>query len=113
VKEDKKVAMHWLKKASANSDADAMAALGRLYREGSAGEKDLEKAIQYIQKAAEMGSQVAELELGYMYKEGIGFKKDIQQAFAHFKKCRRTWTSFWLLECRKYVLFHARIECAA
>jgi TPR repeat protein len=54
--------------------------LGRIYRKGLAGPRDLQKALYWYQRAAEQSDVVAQRLTGVMYREGEGTKRNYAKA---------------------------------
>ncbi len=63
-----------------SGDAEAMAEVARMLREGDGTKKDLPRAVSYYRKAIESGNVKAASSLGYMYIVGEGVKSDLAEA---------------------------------
>lgn len=68
------------KEAADAGDADAQAAVGNAYFNGSAGERDLKAARTWYEKAAKQNNLDASRRLGEMYAKGDGGPKDEKKA---------------------------------
>ena len=69
---------------AAQGDAAAQFALGALYRDGQAVERDFVQALQWLHSAADQGLLDAQLALGNIYAGGSGITKDLVQAYMWF-----------------------------
>lgn len=65
---------------AAAGDAHAQYALGKLYRDGGAVEKDILQAVIWFSTAAEKGSSYAAYALGKLYLAGEDVPKDMEKA---------------------------------
>ena len=79
--EDYEEAKEYLTRASEMGWTDADLLLGQMYRDGSNGERNLDKCISYLTKAAENGNNKAMYMLGDLFYDGKYQKKDYEQAF--------------------------------
>ena len=66
---NKTVALEYYLKAAEGGSAPAMTAVGNIYLEGEAGEKDADKALDWFKKAAALGNSIATNNIGYIYEQ--------------------------------------------
>jgi len=91
VKQDKKKAAAWYKKASIDigrshgGHREAKCKLGDMYYLGDGVKKDIERALFWYKKAAKSGDKEAQYKLGNMYYYGEGVEKNINEALKWYK----------------------------
>ncbi|MGA7327829.1 MAG: tetratricopeptide repeat protein [Rhodomicrobium sp.] len=73
-------------KAAANGYAPAMALLGMIYEDDTAGRLNLAKALEWYEKAATRQFRFAAVRLGHMYRAGRGVDKDYGKASIRYEK---------------------------
>ncbi|MBQ1845820.1 MAG: sel1 repeat family protein [Desulfovibrio sp.] len=83
---DKALSLHWLKKAADGGDPMALLALGKAYRDGSAGAQDLRRAHECFLKAGEQGDAEALFLAGQDFEEGLGAPRDPGSALDCYRK---------------------------
>lgn len=81
---DNTEAIKWYQKAIEHGDADAMSALGLMYKKGDGVEIDYEKARLLFEKAADLKNADAFVNLGVMYVNGTGVPKSTEKALSLF-----------------------------
>ncbi len=85
--EDEEKSFYWHKKAAAKGNADSMAQLGVIYRNGSnTVRKNYAEALKWLGKAAKLGQPFAMLNIGLMYLNGEGLDKNDEKSFLWFNK---------------------------
>lgn len=77
--------LEWYEKADRAEFEYASNNLGRLYYDGSLGEKDLRKAYTYFERAAEHGLVEARFRLGEMHEKGEGVEVTYAEAAYHYR----------------------------
>lgn len=75
-----------LKKQAEQGDANAQAALGFAYYDGTGFPKDYNKAVNWWRKAAGKGYTNAQTALGYAYSKGTGVPQDYNEAVNWWRK---------------------------
>jgi TPR repeat protein len=85
---EKKIAIEWLEKASANKEAEATYLLGEFHLKGLSGifNVDEKKGIELLQKSADLNFVPAMNRLGRLYLHGEHVIKDINNAYKWFNK---------------------------
>ena len=86
VKEDKKEAVKWYRKAAEQGYSRAQHNLGYMYENGYGVEQDYKEAVKWYRKAAEQGYSRAQHNLGYMYQFGERVTKDYEEAVKWYRK---------------------------
>ena len=87
--EDETEAVKWYRKAAEEGNADAQAALGNCYLDGTGVEKEETKAVRLFRKAAEQGHPEAQYQIGECYYEGFndwGVEVDESEAVKWYLK---------------------------
>ena len=75
-----------LSERAESGEAEAQAALGKLYAGGERVPQDYGKALGWYRKAAEQGYPIAQNELGAMYRDGRGVPRDYAEAIQWFRE---------------------------
>lgn len=88
-KNDKKLAVKWLKKAAKQGHVKAQYKLSYIYNYGRGVRKDDKQAIKWCRKAAEQGYASAQLELGHQYSYGVSLSKDLLKAANWYTKAAK------------------------
>ena len=70
----------WMTKAAEAGNAGAQYALGKLYRDGTHVEKDIQKAVAMFTAAAEQKNEYAAYQLGRLYLAGTDIPKNVPEA---------------------------------
>ncbi len=78
--------MDALIRSAENDDVEAVAELGRRYREGDGVETDKAKAAELLSKASDMGDVQSASSLGYMLLTGEGVDIDLSGAELHLRR---------------------------
>jgi hypothetical protein len=81
------------KKAAAQGNASAQAALGVLYEKGQGVPQDNVQAVFWYRKAADQGNAPAQTNLGFMYEKGQGVRQDNEQAVSWYRKAAERGTA--------------------
>jgi TPR repeat protein len=89
VERDIHTAIYWLNKAAESGKAEALAALGDLFREGRGGKRDCQEAHRLYLRAAEQGVVSALNALGDLYDQGLGVQRDPEMAATWYERARR------------------------
>jgi TPR repeat protein len=89
VKEDKKEAFTWFRKAAEQGYTPARFSVGVMYYKGVGVEQDRKEAAKWLRRAADQGEAKAQFNLGLMYDKGEGVKKDRGEAVQWFRKAAR------------------------
>jgi TPR repeat protein len=74
-------ALHWARKAAAQSNPQGLTVLANLYKEGIVVKKDVAEAVNYLSKAADLGNHEAARQLAMHYEGGNGVPRDYVKAF--------------------------------
>lgn len=85
VNRDHVAAAHYLQRAAAAGNDEAMARLGHMYGSGMGVTQDYAKALKYFKQAAAKQHPLALYGLGYMYLSGKGVEQNYDLAFKHFQ----------------------------
>ncbi|OSI15773.1 tetratricopeptide repeat protein [Neisseria dumasiana] len=83
-------ALFWTKKAAEQGDSQAMANLGKFYKELG----QLNEAFMWTEKAAATGNPLAEANLGFMYAHGVGVNTDKDKAWFWLDKSMKQNNSY-------------------
>ncbi|ESQ79746.1 tetratricopeptide repeat protein [Asticcacaulis sp. YBE204] len=75
------LAVHWLEKAAAKGDGEALYYLGELHYLFSEQYRDLSKARDYYTRSAETGNSQGQARLSFLYFAGRGVEKDPAEAY--------------------------------
>lgn len=89
VKQDRREAVQWFRKAADLGDMNAQFTMGMLYDKGEDLALDQGEAYRWYRKAAEQGHRQAQFNIGYMYTMGEGVKKDPKEAVIWLKKAAK------------------------
>eukprot|EP00879_Flechtneria_rotunda_P018269 GHRR01019166.1.p1 GENE.GHRR01019166.1~~GHRR01019166.1.p1 ORF type:complete len:833 (+),score=340.80 GHRR01019166.1:350-2848(+) len=84
VNRDHVAAAHYLARAAAAGNDDAMAHLGHMYGAGLGVPQDYAKALKYFQEAATRQNSLGLYGLGYMYLSGKGVDQNHEKAYKYF-----------------------------
>ena len=88
-------ARKWLEKASTSGHAPSKAALGFLYFNGFAVEKDLKKARELYEASAREGAHQGLNNLAHLYRYGLaGLEKDLERAVELLQEAARKGNGF-------------------
>lgn len=79
VKEDKAIAIEWLKKAAEHGDVVSQFALACFYEAGNGVERDFGKAFAWYKRAAEQGDEDAQFSLALCYYDGVVVEQDFEK----------------------------------
>lgn len=79
-------AKYWYELSAEQGNSYGLNALGWLYFNGYAVEKDISKAITFYEKAAAQENEMAYNNLGICYRDGVGVKQDYGKAREFFEK---------------------------
>jgi len=89
VKQDRREAVQWFRKAADLGHMNAQFILGTMYDKGEDLALDQGEAFRWYRKAAEQGHKQAQFNVGYMYTMGEGVKKDQKEAVIWLKKAAK------------------------
>ena len=74
------VALDWYSLAAAQDHWDAQHRLGKLLRDGKAGETEYLEAVRLFSASAKGGNSYAKISLGELYENGQGVPKNLARA---------------------------------
>ena len=86
-KKEDTISVEHLEKLAKQGNPNAQLALGKIYFEGRAGQKqDYHKALDLFQKAAQKGNGPAMFNIGLCYDGGFGVRKSLENALKWYRK---------------------------
>jgi TPR repeat protein len=86
LRQDKREALVWWRKAADQGDASAQRALGFAYYDGKGVDQNHPEAVSWWRKAVEQGGAAAQGALGEAYRDGKGVDQSHPEAVAWFRK---------------------------
>jgi TPR repeat protein len=83
---DAETGMHWLQRAVAQEQTEALTMLSHRYRDGDGFAADAARSAELLRRAAALGDPVAQTELGVALREGEGMARNASESVAWFEK---------------------------
>lgn len=89
VKQDKKEAARWLRKAAEQGHAKSQFLLSAMYFSGDGIDQNIPEAVKWIQSSARKGLDEAQFRLGMMYVNGDNVEKNRAEGVKWLKKAAK------------------------